>query len=432
MNTEPGPGDFALIIGLDRSDQKVDLCQLSGAASAPRCFTVSTAPEALLSCFEDLRASHPEGRIALCLEAPAGNLLAFFASHAPWLEIYPVNPVTLKRFRETFVLSRANDDGKDALYLARLLQSHFDLLRRWRPEDPQTTRLQQLVAHRRAIIDERTALTNRLKALLKGYFPQALHLCGEDLWRPLALAFLRRWPNLQSLRKARPETIRSFYYQHGSRSQKLIEQRLALIQDAVALSEEPALVECFSLRVGLVVRQLAALLSVVRQYDHEIAETFAEHPDAFIFSSLPDAGPVLAPRLLAAVGNQRQRYPTAAALQCATAVAPVTRQSGGKRRVYRRRQGALFLRQSFHEWARESVRHSAWAKVYYEQQRAKGCPHHASVRALAFKWQRIVWRCWQNRTPYCERTYLAALQRSGSSLVEKLTPKPFPKITNNN
>jgi transposase len=431
MHHEPAPG-FALVIGLDRSDQKVDLCQLGGSQAATHCSTVSTSPEALLSWVVNLRKDHPVGRIALCLEAPAGNLLAFFATHAPWLELYPVNPLTLKRFRETFVLSRANDDGKDALYLARLLQSHSDQLRRWRTEDPATARLQQLVAHRRAVIDERTALTNRLKALLKGYFPQALGLCGEELWRPLALAFLRRWPSLQSLRKTRPETLRSFYYLHGSRSLKLIEHRLALIQNAVALSEEPAVVECFSLRVGLVVRQLAALLPVVARYDRQIAQNFMEHPDAPIFSSLPGAGQVLAPRLLAALGSQRERYPTAAALQSATAVAPVTRQSGGKRHVSRRRHGALFLRQSFHEWARESVRHSVWAKAYYEQQRAKGCPHHVAVRSLAFKWQRIIWRCWQNRTPYSEEVYLNALKRAASPLASKLTPPLPPKITNNN
>jgi transposase len=419
MDTEPVPG-FALVIGLDRADQKVDLCQLAAREATPRCSTVSTQPEALLACFQQLRQDHPDGRVGLCLEAPAGNLLAFFASHAPWLEVYLVNPLTLKRFRETFVLSRANDDAKDALYLARLLQSHSDQLRRWQPENPATARLQQLVTHRRAVIDERTALTNRLKALLKGYFPQALSLCGDDLWRPLALAFLRRWPSLQSLRKARPESLRSFYYLHGSRSQKLIAQRLAIIDQAVALSEEPALIESLSLRVSLVVRQLSALLPILSQYDRQIAETFVQHPDAPIFSSLPGAGPVLAPRLLAGLGSQRERYPSAAALQCASAVAPVTRQSGGKRHVSRRRHGALFLRQSFHEWARESVRHSAWAKAYYQQQRDKGAPHHVAVRSLAFKWQRIIWRCWQNHTPYCEEIYLNALKRSASPLAAKL------------
>ena len=343
---EPGPA-FALVIGLDRSDRKVDLCELTSAAATPRCSTVSTAPEALCTYFEAIRAAHPSGRIGLCLEAPAGNLLAFFATHAPWLEIYPVNPLTLKRFRESFVLSRANDDGKDALYLARLLHSHAPQLRRWLPEDPLTAKLQQLVLHRRAVVDERTALTNRLQALLKGYFPQALELCGEDLWRPLAVAFLRRWPSLQALRRTRPETLRSFYYLHGSRSQKLIEQRLALVQQAVALSEDSALIESFSLRVSLVVRQIAALLPVLAQYEHQIAKCFAKHPDSLVFSSLPGAGPVLAPRLLAALGGQRERFSSAAQLQCATAIAPVTRQSGGKRLVRRRSTGSVVLAPGF-------------------------------------------------------------------------------------
>jgi transposase len=424
MNSvEPRPG-FTVVIGLDRSDCQVDLCQFETPFSEPVSTTVSTSPEALRDFFLQLRADFPKGRIGLCLEQPAGNLLAFFESYAPWLEVYPVNPLTLKRFRETFVLSRANDDGKDALYLARLLCAHADQLRRWQPADPATARLAQLVTHRRAAVDERTALTNRLQALLKGYFPQALELCGEDLWRPLALAFLRRWPSLQVLRKARVETLRRFYYLHGSRSQTLIAQRLELIQNAVALSEEAALVESFALRVQMVVRQLQAIGPALAEYDQQIAELFAAHPDASIFASLPGAGPVLAPRLLAAMGSQRERLASASALQCASAIAPVTRQSGGKRLVKRRFSGSLFLRQSFHEWARESVRHSLWAAAYIQQQRARGCPLHTAVRALAYKWQRIIWRCWQDRRPYCEEIYLAALARAGSPLANKLNSIP--------
>ena len=107
-------------------------------------------------------------------------------------------------------------------------------MKAWQPDDSQTRLLQQLVSHRRAVVDERTGLTNRLQALLKQYFPQALELCGEDLWRPLATAFLLKWPTLQSLQKARRRERQTFYYLQGSRSQKLIEQRLELIDKAVA------------------------------------------------------------------------------------------------------------------------------------------------------------------------------------------------------
>ena len=64
------------------------------------------------------------------------------------------------------------------------------------------------------------ALANRLIALLKQYFPQALVLCGEDLWRPLATGFLLEWSSLQAVQKAKPATLKQFYYLNGSRSAK--------------------------------------------------------------------------------------------------------------------------------------------------------------------------------------------------------------------
>jgi hypothetical protein len=66
------------------------------------------------------------------------------------------------------------------------------------------------------------------------------------------------------------------------------------------------------------------------------------------------------------------------------------------------------------------MRHSFWARVYYQQQREKGKSHQAAVRALAFKWIRILYRCWQERTSYDESVYLQALHHRGSSLIQKL------------
>jgi hypothetical protein len=122
-------------------------------------------------------------------------------------------------------------------------------------------------------------------------------------------------------------------------------------------------------------------------------------------------------------------------LQCQSGVAPVTKQSGNSRRVHRRYLCAKFLRQSFpplrraiaplrrdggHEYAKESILHSRWAAAYYWQQRERGGSHHTAVRALAFKWQRIIWRCWQSRTLYREEVYEAALHKNGSPLVSRL------------
>jgi transposase len=407
---------YDLVIGLDRSDQKADLCLIDTRTGERRSEIIATAPEALWEWLLELRQQHPQARVGLCLEQPAVHLIPFLEAY-DWITLHPINPITLQKYREAFVTSRAKDDTKDADFLADLLLTHHAKLPVWAPEDSATRGVQQLVFHRRAVVDERTALSNRLIALLKSYFPQALLLCGQDLWRPLATAFLLKWPSLQAVQKAKPATVKQFYYLHGSRSAKLVEQRLALMAKAVPVTDEKAVIESFVLRVRLVCRQLQLVQQSVGEFDRQMAAAYAAHPDRMIFASLPGAGPVLGPRLMASMGSQRERFGAAENLQHYTGIAPVTKRSGGSCYIHRRYLCPKFHRQSFHEYAKESILWSRWAAAYYLQQRSKGSPHHTAVRALAFKWQRIIWRCWQDRKPYDEPTYEAALQQNGSPLV---------------
>lgn len=364
----------------------------------------------------ELRKQYPTAKVAICLEQPAVNLILFLEPYS-WITLYAINPLTLQKYREAFVISRAKDDGKDAEYLAELLLNHFDKLTVWRPEHGETRRLRQLVLHRRAVVDERTGLSNRLKALLKQYFPQAVELCGEELWRPLATDFLLKWPTLQKVQKTRAETLKKFYYLHGSRSQNLIKKRLALIEAAVPLTDEAELLETYTLRIQLICRQLQLVQKTLRDYERQIAKVFSLHPDREIFDTLPGAGPTFAPRLLAAMGSDRDRFGKASCLQRYTGIAPVTKQSGGKRHVHRRYLCPKFLKQTFHEFAKESVLHSRWSAAFYLQQRNKGCGYNTAVRALAYKWQRIIWKCWQTQTAYQEHIYEEALRKNKSALV---------------
>ena len=141
-------------------------------------------------------------------------------------------------------------------------------------------------------------------------------------------------------------------------------------------------------------------------------------PDYAIFKQLPGAGAALAPRLLAAFGENRERFPTAASMQMYAGVAPVTERSGQKSWVHWRFICSTFLRQSFVEWVGETIPRSFWAKAFYERHKAKGVSHNAAIRALAFKWIRILWRCWIDRTAYDESTYLEALKKRGSPLLK--------------
>ena len=413
MNT---PHPYELVIGLDRSDQKADLCLIDTRTGERRAEVIATTPEVLWEWLLALRQQHPQARVGLCLEQPAVHLIPFLEAY-DWITLHPINPITLQKYREAFVTSRAKDDTKDADFLADLLLTHHARLPVWSPEDSATRAVQQLVFHRRAVVDERTGLSNRLIALLKQYFPQALVLCGEDLWRPLATRFLLKWSSLQAVQKARPASLKQFYYVNGSRSARLLAQRLALVRQAVPVTDQTAVIESFVLRVQLVCRQLQLVQRSVTEFDRQIAAAYAVHPDREIFASLPGAGAVLGTRLLASIGSRRERFGAAADLQRYTGIAPVTKKSGGSCYIHRRYLCPKFHKQSFHEFAKESILWSRWAAAYYLQQRTKGCPHQTAVRALAYKWQRVIFRCWQSRTEYREEIYEAALRKHGSPLV---------------
>jgi hypothetical protein len=66
------------------------------------------------------------------------------------------------------------------------------------------------------------------------------------------------------------------------------------------------------------------------------------------------------------------------------------------------------------------MRHAFWARTSYQQPRAKGASQQAAVRALAFQWIRILFRCWPNRTPYEASVDLNTLPHRGSPLMRHL------------
>jgi transposase len=254
---------------------------------------------------------------------------------------------------------------------------------------------------------------------LKNYFPQPLEWF-EDTDTVLFCDFLTRWPTLKQLKRARRSVLEAFFYQHNVRRHAVIEKRIAAIRSALPLTADPAILEPQSLLVAALVAQLRCVLDAIERFNAAIAATTARLPDYAIFSSFPGAGPTFAPRLLAAFGEDRDRYQRCEELQKYSGIAPVTERSGQKSWVHWRYRAPTFLRQTFVEWAGETIPRSFWAKAYYEQQRAKGLSRQAALRSLAFKWLRILFRCWQQRKPYDEAAYLLALQRSGSPLLKNV------------
>ena len=179
-----------------------------------------------------------------------------------------------------------------------------------------------------------------------------------------------------------------------------------MIRQAEALPPEAARVRVAVLHLRALLDQLRALRKHGALLEREIETVFADHAEAALFRDLPGAGPALAPRRCVAFGTIRPRYPDPASLQKLAGVAPGREKSGPSLWTHWRGRAPVFLRQPLVEWAGQTVVYSAWAKVYYERMKAKGQGHWARLRALAFKWVRILWKCWQTRTPYDEGRYL--------------------------
>lgn len=408
------PVELAAFIGLDWADQQHAICLQEAGTTRREPLKLDQTPEALQAWIHQLRARFGGRPVAIAVEQARGALI-YALMHVDFLHLYPVNPQTLAKLRQAFYPSGAKDDPGDAALLLEVLLNHRNHLRVWVPDDVITRSIQLLTEGRRKLVDERTALTNQLTAALKMYFPQALDWFG-DLHTARACAFLQRWPSLQQLKDATTSSIRKFYRRQGYRGEDKLEQLIQNIQLAQALTEDPAVVLASTMMVHALVKQIPSLTDSIEEFDRQIASLFKQHDDSTLFGSFPGAGPTLAPRLLAAFGSDRNRFEYAAEVQQLSGVAPVTEKSGKACWVHWRWACSKFLRQSFHEFAGQSVLKSVWARAYYQLQRQRGKSHHAALRALAYKWIRIIFRCWKDRTPYDEAAYFKSLHLRGSIL----------------
>jgi transposase len=409
---------FAAFVGIDWADAKHDGC-LQVAGSAKReYFQLEHTPEAIDAWVTTLRMRFNGQPVAICLELNKGPLVSALRKY-DFLVLFPLNPLTLARSREAFTPSRAKDDPTDAALQLELLLTHRDKLQPLNPQSPTMRALAPLIEHRRRVVGDKVRITNRLTSTLKNYCPHVLHWFQEKD-TAIFCDFLSRWPTLKAVQLARRATLETFFRAHHVRYADVIAQRIQAIKAATPLTTDAGVIAPKALLVQALVAQLRVTLQAIADFDTAIAQRAQSHPDFPLFQALPGAGPVFAPRLLVAFGEQRERYAAAADLQKYAGIAPVTERSGKKSWVHWRLQCPKFLRQTFVEWAAESIRHSFWAQVYYQQQRDKGKAHQAAVRALAFKWIRILYRCWQERTPYDEAIYLQALHRRGASLSQTL------------
>lgn len=411
-------GQYTAFIGLDWADAKHDVC-LQAADSEQREFDCLPHQVDRIEQWALSIRKRFGGPIAIALELSKGPIVYALQKY-DFFVLFPVNPSTLAKYREAFTPSRAKDDPTDAELALDLLLRHPDRFKPLAPQSVAMRALVTLVEQRRDLVNDRVRITNRLRNALKQYYPQMLEWF-DHIDTLLFCDFLTRWPTLAQVKRARKSTLERFFHEHNMRFSHVLDARLKAIKAATPLTLDAAVIMPHRLHALMLAEQLRVTLQAIARFDDEISELAPKHPDYELFSTLPGASPSLAPRLLVAFGEQRQRFTSAAEMQQYAGIAPVTERSGKKHWVHWRWQCPTFLRQTFIEWAAQTINKSYWAGAYYRQQREKGCSYQAAVRALAFKWIRILFRCWQTRTPYNEVAYLNALRRRRSPLLNPPT-----------
>jgi transposase len=418
MNDKTQTPQTSLFVGIDWATQEHVLCLLT--SHKDEIEVLAHDPHAIAAWVAGLKKRFPRHRVRIALEQSRGALIAALLEF-DGLELYAINPKQLSSYRDALVPSGAKDDPSDARLLAQFLKHHHEDLRPFEADSPETRKIAEFSELRRKLVEERKRLVLRLGSTLDLYFPLVKTLvAGRTLFHDLSLDLIRRWPTLEKLKRVHPKTLRTFLKEHGLKNEDQQTTFIDAVKNAKALTKDKSLIEPRAMYVPVLVEHIKSLNQAIAKFDQELQQAVAAHPDYDVFQSLPGAGAALVPRLIAAFGSDRERYQSAEEIQCYSGIAPISKKSGKSQGVFKRIACPKFLRQTFHEFADHSIKWSGWAKAFYKMKRAKGMKHHAAVRALAFKWIRILFRLWKTRTLYNEARYVQQLMKNNSPVVQFL------------
>ncbi|HRX84112.1 MAG TPA: IS110 family transposase [Phycisphaerae bacterium] len=396
-------------MGIDWSDQALDYQLRSTEGHVLRAGQVKPTLEGIGELFAALEAHG----------APAEFDIAVETAHGAWVQalldrgyvVYPVNPKTADAFREALSAAGNKSDRIDAQVLAMFLAACHTQLRPLQPDDPEIITLRIACEDRLRLVHERTAKLNELRAVLKVYYPAFL-ACFDDLSREIGLKLLLKCPTQNALRGHTPRRLRNWLQRQGYPRADRVDKILAALK-APVLPVAEHLQAAKAPLVRYLAQALIALKAEIAERDEEIRQHFDRMPEADWLRSLPGSGPVLAPALLACIGRDPQRFPTAADARAFMGTAPVTKTSGGNRmRCVQFRRGCwMFARRTLQLLAQTSLRSCPWAQTFYRRQRDSGHRHHAALRALAHKWLKIILAMKRTGSRYDEHVFTHSQDR---------------------
>jgi len=390
--------------GIDWSESKHDIVFMNEAGAAIAQVTVPHTLEGFLK-LDAARATLgvSPGDCVVGLET-AHNLLIDFLWSRQYLHIFVIPPSVVNGNRSRFGQSGARTDLSDALLLAEVLRTDRGRLQPWFPDTLLTRQIRAKVGWCAYLTRDIVRASNRLRAVLLRYYPAALQMFCS-LRTQIALTFIQDYPTPQVATALTFDQFRAFAARQGYKRDAKLRTYFSCLHG----SHPPPTSETVLVYQEEAVQLAAILQSLVQAKAREkraLKALFDQHPDAPIFDSLPGAGELLAPSLLAKFGDDRKRFPSPASVQALAGTCPVTDRSG-KRKVVRFRKACdRAFRDIAQKWAIASLSQSLWANAYWQRVRPRCRSNSHAYRCLANRWLSIAWTLWQKHESYDETYHL--------------------------
>lgn len=393
--------------GLDWGGASHAVCVIDHTGQVVLRIEASHDAAGLADMLARLKRIAPPAELPIAIERPSGLVVdVLVAAGHP---VMPIHPNVVRACRPRYRAAGGKSDPGDAYMLADILRTDGHRFRPLMPASDDIKALRALVRGRDDLVAQRGALANQLRSTLESFWPGAAAIFAA-IDSPIALAFVSRYPTPDSASRLGEKRLASFLAQHaycGRRSSAELLVRLRAAPTGLAGDAEAD-------ARGELVRAMAAVLerivTEIARLSSRIEHAVSQLPDGRIVMSFPRAGRICAAQILAELGDVRERFPTEEQLAAEAGVCPVTHASGKSRGVVFRWACNKNLRVAVTCFADNSRHASAWAAGIYQRARQRGCKHPHAVRILARSWLRVLWKAWQDRTPYDPARHTGAHQ----------------------
>ena len=318
--------------------------------------------------------------------------------------VFAVNPKSVSRYRERYCVSGAKSDRGDAKVLADMVRTDRHMHRQVAGDSDLGHDIKLVARVHQTLIWDRQRQRNRLRAALREFYPQALGLFDVSTARD-TLGVLGIAPDPHQGAALTIDEIVDVLKAAGR--QRNLEVTAAKIHDVLGehhLEASPGVVAGLTVTVSATVAVLETINTQIVAVETELAPRFEQHPDAAIYLSMPGCGVILGARMLGEFGDDPERYTDAKARKNYAATSPVTIASGSYHSVHARWIRNERLHDAGMQWARLAVNNSPGARVFYDEQRAKGAGYHTAIRALANRLIGCLHGCLKSGSLYDEDT----------------------------